>query len=191
VSDHIEQTILSLRKKIADHEAAITKVKVTINQLLELEGRQPMYTDADLQQKPSILQHIRKDQFFGKPLATCVRMILDARGAANQGGATTEEIHAILSEGGYAFGPGNELRNVGITLGKNMLFQRTPNGLWGLREWYSPGKKERAPKPLRDAMGTLAALAQGEVLVAPTPEENAADLNAMLMDDDSPATEGK
>jgi hypothetical protein len=143
MSSHLDETIRSLRTKIEDHEAAARKIKVTINQLLELDGKPPAYSDADLQAAPTLL-NIRKDQFFGKPLATCVKLILEARGAANQGGATTEELFEILKSGGYDFGsrPGHGLRNLGITIGKNMAFQRTPNGLWGLREWYPEAAKK-------------------------------------------------
>jgi hypothetical protein len=118
-------------------------MKLTVNQLLKHEGKAPMYTDGDLQSKPTLL-NIRRDQFFGRPLATCVKQILDARGAQNQGGATTEELFEVLKEGGYDFGsqPGNALRNLGITIGKNMIFQRTPSGVWGLREWCGGAAKK-------------------------------------------------
>lgn len=157
MSEHIDQTIAALRKKIEEHEAAVIKTKTTINQLLELDGRPPMYADADLHAKPAMLQ-LRKDLFFGKPLATCVRMILEARGAANQGGATTEELLEVLKDGGYDFDatPGNALRNLGITIGKNMTFMRTPNGLWGLRGWYpaAAAKKSRTAGKASNDDGT-------------------------------------
>jgi hypothetical protein len=145
--DHLDETIRSLRTKIDEHETAAREIKVTVNQLLKLEGKPPMFADGDLQSKSALL-NIRRDQFFGRPLATCVKLILEARGAENQGGATTEELFEVLKQGGYDFDatPGNALRNLGITIGKNMQFQRTPSGVWGLREWYggSTAKKARS-----------------------------------------------
>jgi hypothetical protein len=78
------------------------------------------------------------DFFEVRPLATCVKEILEARGAANEGGATTDELYEVLKQGGFDFHstPGHALRNLGITIGKNMDFRRTPSGVWGLREWY-------------------------------------------------------
>jgi len=84
--------------------------------------------------------------------ATIGRTILEARGAANQGGATTEELFEILTQGGYDFGekPTHAMRNMAISIGKNMLFQRTPTGLWGLREWYGGSVKKRSPQSKDD-----------------------------------------
>jgi hypothetical protein len=149
---HLVETIRSLRSKIEEHEAAARKIKVTINQLLELDGKPPAYADVDLQAKPTLM-NLRKDQFFGQPLATCVKTILEARGAANQGGATTEELFEVLTQGGYDFeNSPNALRKLGITIGKNMAFQRTPNGLWGLREWYPNARRAKTKGEQQSAL---------------------------------------
>jgi hypothetical protein len=134
---HIDATIQTFLGKLEEHQGSARKIKATVNQLLELDNRPPMFTDVDLESKPTLL-NIRRDQFFGRPLATCVKEILEARGAANKGGATTDELFEVLKQGGFDFDstPGHALRNLGITIGKNMDFRRTPSGVWGLREWY-------------------------------------------------------
>jgi hypothetical protein len=159
--DHIDQTIAALVKKIEEQQSAISKIKTTINQLLELEGRPPMFSDADLQPATggtTVVAYSRNDAFYGKPLATAVKMVLEARGKAGHGAATAEELYQALVDGGFDFEEKGEplaKRNLAISLGKNMAFTRTPNGRWGLREWYRTVKMK---KPNSKALANLAVM---------------------------------
>jgi len=147
MSDHIDKTVLALQQKIEGFNKEINKVKTTINQLLEVDGRSPMYEESDLQSLSDVSMGIRLDEFFGKPLATCVKNILDRRNSMNQVGASIEEIYRNLFDGGFDFENKKEAiakRNVAITLGKNSAFQRTPNGIWGMRTWYGGKIKKSA-----------------------------------------------
>jgi hypothetical protein len=150
MSDHVDQTVSAFLQKLGEHERAITKIKTSINQVLELDGRPPMFAEPDeVQGSLNLPVNIRNDQFFGKPLATCVKTILEARAAIHQGAASVDELFEGLMEGGFDFEEKAESlckRNLAISLGKNMLFQRTPKGLWGLRAWYGGTKpKGRGP----------------------------------------------
>jgi hypothetical protein len=155
MTDHLDQTIGTLRNKIAEHERAVLKIKTTINQLLELDGRPAMYADAEL---APVSMNIRKDAFFGQPLATCVRLVLEARAAMNQGAATTDEIYNSLVAGDYDFEEKAEplaKRNMAISLGKNTAtFVRTPSGAWGLKEWY-PSLKPKPKGASINGIGTV------------------------------------
>jgi hypothetical protein len=58
-----------------------------------------------------------------------------ARGAANQGAATADDLYDALIAGGFDFEEKSEALskwNLAISLGKNGAFVRTPNGLWVL-----------------------------------------------------------
>lgn len=146
MTDHFSATVASLQRKIQEHEQSILKIKRTVNQLAEVEGHPPVYTDAELQASSSAPSAFRPDQFFGKPLATSVTAILEQRQKANLGAASPDDLYAALIAGGYDFetpSEANAKRILAISLGKNVLFQRTPNGHWGLRKWYSKGTRRK------------------------------------------------
>jgi len=150
MSDHIDKTVTSLQEKIKGLDEEIVKVKKTINQLLDLDGKPPLYTDADLQVSTTsgIGINVRRDEFYNKPLATCARTILERRQSANLGAATLDELYGALLAGGYDPENKNEgiaKRNIAITLAKNTAFNRLPNETWGMREWYGL-KAPKKPK---------------------------------------------
>src|SRR5688572_2153630 len=101
--DQVDAMIAAWQLKLEELERQAARIKSTINQALDLEGRPPLYTDADLQ--PSSASHVpvRNDEFFGKPLATAVRMVLDRRHAMKQGAASQDELYSALIAGGFDF----------------------------------------------------------------------------------------
>lgn len=150
MSDHVQRTIADLQKSIAEEEQRLTDKKRLANQLAEMAGIPPVYADANHRSNPSVNLSIRSDQFYGQPLATCVRDILGMRKALDQGAASVNEIHAALIEGGFAFDTKNEensKRGLRISIAKNTaLFHKLPNGKIGLREWYPNAKSPRASR---------------------------------------------
>ncbi len=58
-----------------------------------------MFTDAALTSSSTTSPNVRKDAYFGQPLATCVRAILEHRGTLNQGAANSDEIYEALAAG--------------------------------------------------------------------------------------------
>jgi len=153
MSDHILRTIADLKKKIQEHEENVVRLKKTINDLCGIDNIPIEYQSADLQVNMSSSFDIRPDQFHARPLATIIREYLDMRKACTLGPATTSEIYAALSKGGYEFGSKNE-NNAMIVLNqairKNPVFYRLPNNTVGLADWY-PGAKKR--KSNEDAAG--------------------------------------
>lgn len=150
MSDHIQRTIADLQVRIREKEASIRKDKAFINHLCEMEGLDPVYADADEQSERGVSLSIRGDQFYGQPLAACIREVLEMRKALNQGPATVNELFAALTEGGFAFDSKNDdnaKRGLRISLTKNTAtFHKLPTGKFGLLEWY-PGV--RAPRKAR------------------------------------------
>lgn len=154
MSEHIEKTIATLQEKIKTHELEINKVKSAINQLLEVDGKPPMYTDADMQASGNSSLNITPDEFFGAPLATSVKRILELRRSQRQGPATNEELYSALLTGGYVFDQQNEgiaKRNMAIALSKNPAFVRLPNGTWGVRAFYDKIPKRQKEKDAGEA----------------------------------------
>lgn len=148
MSDHIVKTIEQAKEELRKHEEAILNIKKMINQLCMFANMQPEYQDADLLGPSNGPVIIRRNAFFGKPLATCVREFLEMRKDKPVKEATLNEIFEALKEGGYDLDKISKdddtaKRGVAITLGKNPQFLKLPNNDWGLLSWYPSVKKGR------------------------------------------------
>lgn len=180
MSDNFDAMVAPLQQKIAEHEKAISLIKQTINQIAQIEKRPQVYSDADLQASTSGATPFRPDQFTGKPLASSVTMVLEQRHATNLGAVSAEDLYAALIAGGYDFDTKSESqarRKLAIALSKNMLFQRTPNGFWGLRKWYGKAnaKKKSAAESSEEAEAQEDYDAEVEDLIGESPEKEGAE----------------
>lgn len=131
--------------------------KKTINNLCSLINEPPRYPDADDEVIEGGAMVTRSDEFYGKPLATVVRTILERRQRANLGAASVPVIFDAMKEGGFHFeakSDENARRGLYIALGKNTnVFHKLPQGTYGLREWYTGNIKEsrsKKDKPVDD-----------------------------------------
>jgi hypothetical protein len=149
MSENIQRTITELQQHLNDLEADAIDTKRTINSLCRRINQPPIYPDAQLERSQGITTPVRGDEYYGKPLATVVRWVLEARQAANLGPATINELYDAMAKGGYLFdakSEDNAKRGLRISLAKNTTtFHRLPTGKFGLTEWY-PTIKER-PEP--------------------------------------------
>ncbi|WP_395734990.1 hypothetical protein [Prosthecobacter sp.] len=98
--------------------------------------------DEDHEAAPAMMQ-FASDAFYGKPLASCLKMILEQRKSLNKGPASVEDFYTELVNGGYHFEGKEENRKTILrtALRKNSDFHRLPNGLHGLSQWYERIKK--------------------------------------------------
>ncbi len=139
-----DQAIARLQAKLREQEQGVIKTKLGINFLCEEAGKPPMFRAAELQVGSGVALSIRSDQFYGQPLATCIRQVLEMRKALNQGPATVNEIYDALIEGNYQFDTKNEdnaKRGLRVSLTKNnVTFHKLPDGKFGLLEWYPMAK---------------------------------------------------
>jgi hypothetical protein len=142
----LDEAIDELVAEIAAAEADLRKKKETVNTLCTVDGRPAAYVLTDL--ASSIPTKIRADQFYGQPLASAVRTILEMRRQQDLGAATNNEIYDALVAGGYQFNTKSEdvarnsLRN---SLSKNTTtFHKLPNGRFGMLSWYPSAKPARA-----------------------------------------------
>lgn len=145
----VEDAIGELSQEIATDELAIRKKKETVNTLCGVIGRAPAYR---VDEAESVVPTaIRPDQFYGQPLATAVKTILEMRRAASLGAASNNEIYDALVAGGYQFNTKSEdvarasLRN---SIAKNTVaFHKLPNGRFGLVSWYPNIKPSKSSPP--------------------------------------------
>ena len=148
----LDQAIDEIVADIGKLEAQMREKKTTVNTLCGVAGREPMYQlDEPEQAAPS---RIRPDQFYGQPLASAVRTILEMRKQQNLGAATNNEIYDALIQGGYTFNTKTDdvarasLRN---SLSKNTVtFHKLPNGRFGMLSWYPNAKSKPAAASIEE-----------------------------------------
>jgi hypothetical protein len=155
MSDHIQKTLDQALEELRKHESAAHGTKVFINQLCVFGQREPMFPDlgdAASTRAGSGRVTIKRNAYYGKPLASCVRDYLEARKSAGIDEASLDEIMSALKEGSYDLetiskDEDGQKRGVAISLAKNTsTFHRLPNDDFGLTVWYPAikAKKEKA-----------------------------------------------
>lgn len=150
MSEHIIKSIAELEEKLAPIDAKARELKTAINSLAKCINREPPYPEAfgdgRAASQSSQSFTIRSDQFHGQPLATAMREIFEMRRGAGNGPATVNELYDALVEGAFGFETKNDenaKRGLRVSLGKNPVFYKLPNGLWGLKEWYPNAKTKK------------------------------------------------
>jgi hypothetical protein len=153
-NDALQSAVDALLAKLEVQQKAVAETKKTINNLLHHMDQGPMFDDAEDAAIQSRTLTLRPDQFYGRPLATVAREVLESRGQA----MAAPEMIEVLERGGYDFAAQgwkekDRLRAFTITLAKNnVAFHRLPNGFFGLPKWYPEAVKQRqAAKAERDA----------------------------------------
>jgi hypothetical protein len=148
MDEAFQKTIDAIQAQLRPLEDEIVLKKRLINQICDVAGAPRLYQDSDLEVTAAPSQVVRSDQFFGQPLATSVKFILQQRKARGSSAIPLDELCETLKSGGYQFDNKNEAiarRNVAITLGKNPAFMRVPSsGDIGLAEWYPAAKRNKA-----------------------------------------------
>ncbi len=138
MSESMRQAIEELKKHIFDLENQVIDSKRTVNSMCRHIGEPPVYADAEMTVSAAA-KALKGDEYFNKPLATAVRMVLEARRTSDLGPATTDELFDALKAGGYEFTGKEDVakRGLAISLAKNTtMFCRLKSGKFGLAEWY-------------------------------------------------------
>lgn len=184
MSDHIQKTIEDAQVDLRKREQAVIEAKRFINQLCSFGKMQPMYPEAEGEDASAggSSVTVRRNAFYGKPLATCVREILEARKRTGHGEATLDEIVGALKVGSYDLDTitkdeDGQRRGVAISLAKNTsTFHRLPNGDFGLLEWYPNVKKPKADKGTNGGTKPpeISSPSQPAASVEPAPPEQSA-----------------
>ncbi len=141
-----QATIEKITAQISVLEEDVRRHKALVNTLCLLDGDPPIYPDAELA-STSVPVKFRSDHFFGRPMATAAREILEQRFARNLGAISLNELFETMQAGGFEFDNNNDQiakRNLAITLSKNPAFTKVPSsGDIGLTEWYPNAKKKK------------------------------------------------
>lgn len=153
MDEHIQKTIADYQAMIAAEESLIRDRKRVVNDLCQTAGVPLLYPDVALPHQAGV-STIRGDQFYMRPLATCVKEILDMRKSSNLGPATIYEIFDALKAGNYQYVGEVEdaRRGVAISIAKNTaMFHRLPDEKIGLSAWYDLKKTDDKLKPAHTA----------------------------------------
>jgi hypothetical protein len=151
MSDNPIQTLIDgLVAQIEEMEKPTRPLKTAVNTLCEQAGLPPKYGDQGEAGSLKSALTLRNDQFFNRPLATCVIEIMEMRKQKGLEGATSiDEIFLALTKGGYKFettGEDNTKRAIRISLAKNTAqFAKIGDDTFGLKKWYgmrAPRKKD-------------------------------------------------
>ncbi len=153
-----QPAIDALEKDLTEIERKGNALLATINVLREKAGLPPRPggglfvgdTGGDAPKHSGGAPQIKHDTFFGKKMGTAARLYLEMRFETNGGTnpAKPREIFDALKEGGFVFETKDD--GVAIISLRNMLrkssqiFQKLPNGTYGLCAWYPNAKKPKA-----------------------------------------------
>jgi hypothetical protein len=131
--------------QLEDQLQEVADTKKAINQLRKRLGEPPAFDDVAEPLRAGAA--IRRDQYYGQPLATAVQHVLERRNEA----CDLAEILSELERGAFDFKAAgwkdnDRTRALAISLSKNtQTFNRLPNGSFGLLSWY-PEVQKRAKK---------------------------------------------
>jgi hypothetical protein len=146
MKEAIQPALELIQGQMKPLEEQLALKKKLINALLESVGEPPMYADVSSPSSAATLP-IRGDQYFGRPMATVVREILERRKAQGSGAMPLNDLYDTMKAGGFEFSTKEEANAktaVATTLGKNVAFIKVPNtGHWGLAEWYPGAKRNK------------------------------------------------
>jgi hypothetical protein len=150
MNNKLSAAIDALIEQLAEQEHEVIETKKMINALCKRIGEEPRFVDSALETTPFNGGPLRRDQFYGKPLATAAQEYLERRKQA----CSAEEIMHGLEDGGFNFvalgwKEDDRLRSFAISLAKNnKAFHKLPNGTIGLPAWYPDVKTPKRTKGL-------------------------------------------
>lgn len=152
MADEFDATIATLKSHLQKQEEEVRSTKRLINQLCQRGGNPIQYPEAEGDSHSSA-GPLRRDQFYGVPLATAIKKVLEMR--RSTGPSTVNSIYTALIAGGFKFSAKSEVnakRSLYISLAKNyQSFHKLPGttedgAVFGLLEWYPNAKSVDEPK---------------------------------------------
>jgi hypothetical protein len=140
--------IAALERRLNEVERKAEELRAAINMLCVEAGMPPRYQETTRSTNggsPPV--QINHDTFFGKKQQTAIREYLSMRKAQGLGPAKPKEIYDALAAGGYEY----EAKDMNIALvglrallrKRYTIFQKLPNGTYGLTAWYPDAKRPK------------------------------------------------
>lgn len=140
MSKTVDEVIAELCAEISAAEADINTKKSTVNVLCGAVGRPPKFAINEPEKPKDLPTSFPPDAFYGEPLASSARKVLEASKQAGRGALSLDALYEALKSGGFAFDAKSDAtarRSLAISLSKNTAaFVRLPNGDYGLKQWY-------------------------------------------------------
>jgi hypothetical protein len=180
MDDATRTVVERYQAKIAPLESEVNKYKRLVNELYKDCNEEPPYAIGDETAAPVVNATIRPDQYYGRPIATIVKDILDIRAKKNLGAISLNELFESMKAGGFHFDKDetNAKMSLSVTIAKNPAFAKLPTGYIGLAAWY-PEIKKRKPAAGNGAAKTEIDDSTGEETTPPSvPVENEKPQNA-------------
>ncbi len=151
--EQFDAAISLLRERLRSQEEKALATKKLINDLCREAGKDLPFADAELMSSSGLVS-IQADTFYGQPLNSSARKVLEMRKASGAGPATVKDIHAAMVQGGFQFKAKNDRYAIDMlraALSKaSHTFHKLPNGQYGLLDWY-PAVKAKKQKGSLDA----------------------------------------
>ncbi len=146
---HFDESIAALTERLREQESRVVEIKKAINAICMAAERAPLFPDADLSDRRGS-ESVQPDMFYGQPLNSSAKRVLEMRKVSGLGAATIREIYEVLVNGGFDFktrSEKNAMDGLRISLSKSShTFHKLPNGRYGLNEWYPAAKTAAATR---------------------------------------------
>jgi hypothetical protein len=166
-----EDAVQKALVQIAELDAKSTRLKRWVNEYDIIEGNEPRFANVGDGNTATVVEGAAKAKikgrfspgdFFNKPFASAVKMIMTERyerNDKNPAPLSVDTIHEHLIEGSFDFGTSgadSQKNSIRISLGKNSTtFVKLPGSdLFGLAEWY--GKKPKRSRLQVAILGSAA-----------------------------------
>jgi len=151
--NHINKSIEEIEEQIQQKQKELEGLQITVNNLCKYIGIEPKYV---IESQIATITHrtLKGDEYFRRPTATVITMILENRKKQDLGPASIDEIYKKMLEGGYVFKVKEPNKAIGTALGKNQKFTKVGEK-WGLSEWYPSAKEERQQEEIKEENGTV------------------------------------
>lgn len=147
-NEAVLETIELVKTQVSEIQADLIEKQTTVNHLCSIAGIDPIYV---IEQATDLATaaNLKGDEYFNRPAATAIRLVLEARKKQGNGPSTLNEIYEQLIKGGYKFEAKNEANaknSLRVTLSKNQIFCKLPSKKFGLSEWYGLKADKKAKK---------------------------------------------
>jgi len=145
----VEKKIAEIDGQIQQKRAELEELYKKANTLFEIFDIAHERYEAKQEDKVATVIKLKGNEYFRKPMATAITLILEDWQRRNMGPASLEEICEKLQEGGYDFEGRDPKIAVGTAMGKNPKFARIPKlDKWVLDEHHPKAGRRGRPRGL-------------------------------------------
>jgi hypothetical protein len=141
--NEVEKKVAEIDGMIQQKRDELQELYRKANTLFEMFDIQHERYDIKDEDKVATISKLQGHEYRKKPLATAITLILEDREKRNMGPATSDEILAKLTEGGYEFEVRDSKIALGTALAKNPKFAKLTNGKWILEDHPKEGRRGR------------------------------------------------